>query len=375
MASRSTIKEIARLAGVSIGTVDRAIHDRPEVSAETKRRIEAIMSSLGYAPNIMARQLALNKHCVLRAIMPRSDQDSGYWALCREGVDRAARDLAVYGVTIRVDEFDRHDAAAYGALLDDLAADPGDGFIIAPVSPDVLGPALGRLAKPAPYVFFDGSMEGAAPLCSVGQDAFAGGFLAARMLDMAAPRPGPLVAVATHREDRHIRLRTEGFSAYCRGEQSPGARQGTRPGEPSAGPRRDAVIKECFDLEDAAARDAFFEGLVAELPDAAGILVTNASGHHAGSWLAERRLKDGLAVVCWDLVPGNVDALGSGELDCVLSQRPADQARYALDRLSRAVARDDPSGPRELLVPLEIYFRENLPTETSSGMLTIGGTP
>ncbi len=78
MATKSTIKEIARLAGVSIGTVDRAIHDRPEVSAETKRRIEGIMSSLGYAPNIMARQLALNKQYVFRAVMPRSDQDSGY---------------------------------------------------------------------------------------------------------------------------------------------------------------------------------------------------------------------------------------------------------------------------------------------------------
>ncbi len=371
MASRSTIKEIAILAGVSIGTVDRVIHGRPEVSAETKRRIEGIMSSLGYAPNIMARQLALNKQYVFRAVMPRSDQDSGYWTLCREGIDRAAKDLAAFGIAIRVDEFDRHDAEAYRTLLEGLVSDPGDGFVMAPVSPDALSPALGRLARPTPYVFFDGSLEGAEPLCSVGQDAYAGGYLAARVLDMASPRSGPLVAVVTHREDRHIRLRTAGFSAYCRGEPSPGAPRAVTTVEP----RREALIEECLDLEDNESRDGFFERLMRERPDVAGILVTNASGHRAGRWLAERRLKRRRAVVCWDLVPGNVEALASGDIDCVLSQRPAEQARYAIDRLYRAVARNDRSGPTELLMPLDIYFRENLPAARPSETITIGGKP
>ncbi|HEX7507787.1 MAG TPA: LacI family DNA-binding transcriptional regulator, partial [Polyangia bacterium] len=36
--TRATVKEIARLAGVSIGTVDRVLHDRGGVSADTKHR-------------------------------------------------------------------------------------------------------------------------------------------------------------------------------------------------------------------------------------------------------------------------------------------------------------------------------------------------
>ena len=52
---RITVKEVARLAGVSIGTVDRVLHDRGGVSAETKSRIDEIITSLGYEPNLIAR--------------------------------------------------------------------------------------------------------------------------------------------------------------------------------------------------------------------------------------------------------------------------------------------------------------------------------
>gem|GEM_PF-6712521 len=125
-------------------------------------------------------------------------------------------------------------------------------------------------------------------------------------------------------------------------------------------------MRECYDLEDPSIRGAFFERLFEEHPHASGILVTNASGHHAGKWLAERCLKEKHAVVCWDLVPSNVEALIAGEVDCILSQKPADQARYAMDRLFKAIVRNDRSGAEELVMPLEIYFRENLPAARPS---------
>jgi len=85
---RATVKEIAHLAGVSIGTVDRVLHDRGEVSVETKAKVHAIIASRGYEPNILARQLARNKVYTFRAILPRADQDSGYWSLCLAGIRR-----------------------------------------------------------------------------------------------------------------------------------------------------------------------------------------------------------------------------------------------------------------------------------------------
>ncbi len=239
--TRATVKEIARLAGVSIGTVDRVLHDRGEVSADTKAKILTIVAALGYEPNILARQLARNRVYTLRAILPRADQDSGYWSLCLAGIHRAERDLAPYGTSLRVDEFDRYDRAGYRALLRDVVAEPRDGLLIAPVLPDDLVPVLkklnaasppGRAGGLVPYVFFDCDAEGASPVAAIGQDARRAGYLAGRMMSLLAKRPGPLVAVSAHAGDRHIRLRIEGFETFFR-DVVPGTES------------RTVIVKEC----------------------------------------------------------------------------------------------------------------------------------
>lgn len=52
-----TIKDIARLSGVSITTVSRVLNNRPDVSAESRRKVEAVIESTNYVPNNSARDL------------------------------------------------------------------------------------------------------------------------------------------------------------------------------------------------------------------------------------------------------------------------------------------------------------------------------
>jgi DNA-binding LacI/PurR family transcriptional regulator len=53
-----TIKDVAEAAGVSTQTVSRVINFRPDVSPETKERVQKIIEELGYSPNVIARSLA-----------------------------------------------------------------------------------------------------------------------------------------------------------------------------------------------------------------------------------------------------------------------------------------------------------------------------
>ena len=315
--TRATVKEIARLAGVSIGTVDRVLHDRSEVSADTRAKIHAIIDKLSYEPNILARQLAKNRIYTFRAILPRADQDSGYWSLCLAGIRRAEGDLAPYGTRLRVDEFDRYDRAAYRALLRDIIGDPCDGLLIAPVMPDDLVPALNTLSGnmvrkgvSVPYVFFDCDAEGAGPVAAIGQDALRAGYLAGRMMSLLAKGPGPLVALSAHAGDRHIRLRIEGFESFFHDAAS------------GAGARR-VMVTECPELESSKDCERALGKIFRTSPDVSGVLVANSSGHIAGEWLASRGSKGSCAVVSWDLVPANARALREDKIDCVVSQRPA----------------------------------------------------
>ena len=53
----STLKQIAEIANVSRGTVDRVIHGRSGVDPKTRARVLAVMQELDYKPNAMAQAL------------------------------------------------------------------------------------------------------------------------------------------------------------------------------------------------------------------------------------------------------------------------------------------------------------------------------
>jgi DNA-binding LacI/PurR family transcriptional regulator len=55
--ARATIKEVASVAGVSTQTVSRVINERPDVSPETRKRVQNIIQELGYQPSALARSL------------------------------------------------------------------------------------------------------------------------------------------------------------------------------------------------------------------------------------------------------------------------------------------------------------------------------
>jgi ABC-type sugar transport system substrate-binding protein len=201
-------------------------------------------------------------------------------------------------------------------------------------------------------VFFDCDAQGVSPVAAIGQDAQRAGYLAGRMMSLLATGPGPLVAVSAHAGDRHIRQRIEGFEAFFR--DAP-AGKGTRT----------VIVTECPELESAKDCDRALGKIFRSSPDVAGILVANSSGHIVGDWLAMRNDKQGCAVVSWDLVPANARALREAKIDCVVSQRPAEQAREGLERLFKAVVRGE-ADASPASIPLEVYFKENIPDKESA---------
>ncbi|MEO1203878.1 MAG: LacI family DNA-binding transcriptional regulator, partial [Pseudomonadota bacterium] len=59
--AKSTIDDVASLAGVSIKTVSRVVNREPNVRQSTREKVEKAISSLRYRPNISARNLASHK--------------------------------------------------------------------------------------------------------------------------------------------------------------------------------------------------------------------------------------------------------------------------------------------------------------------------
>jgi DNA-binding LacI/PurR family transcriptional regulator len=66
---RSTIKEVAAVAGVSTQTVSRVINERPDVSPTTRKRVQEVIATLGYRPSALARSLIRQRSHTLGAVI------------------------------------------------------------------------------------------------------------------------------------------------------------------------------------------------------------------------------------------------------------------------------------------------------------------
>jgi DNA-binding LacI/PurR family transcriptional regulator len=65
---RPTIKEVAAAAGVSTQTVSRVINQRPDVSPETRKRVQNVIEQLGYRPSALARSLIQQRSYTLGVV-------------------------------------------------------------------------------------------------------------------------------------------------------------------------------------------------------------------------------------------------------------------------------------------------------------------
>jgi len=81
------IKDIALALGVSIGTVDRALHARPGINAMTRARVLKMAQTLGYRPNFAARHLKLNRKLRISVHLPR--EIASFFDALREGIEEA----------------------------------------------------------------------------------------------------------------------------------------------------------------------------------------------------------------------------------------------------------------------------------------------
>ena len=64
------IKDIAELAGVSEGTVDRVLHNRGDVSEKSRIAVTKVLAEMNYTPNLFARSLASKKQYHFTSMIP-----------------------------------------------------------------------------------------------------------------------------------------------------------------------------------------------------------------------------------------------------------------------------------------------------------------
>lgn len=76
---------------MSIGTVDRVIHDRGEVSDTTRRKVLDIIKEMNFEPDILASTLASKKNYKLATLIPSINIDSHFWKAPLHGIEKGSK--------------------------------------------------------------------------------------------------------------------------------------------------------------------------------------------------------------------------------------------------------------------------------------------
>jgi LacI family transcriptional regulator len=338
--SSMTVHEIADLAGVSIGTVDRVIHKRGRVSAATKARIEAIITQYQFTPNLIASRLKRGRTCRFCVVLPRRDQDAGYWTQAIEGIERGADEVKPLGVETEIIEYDRYTFATAQAKIRLALSKKPDGMIFAPVG--LIKSLLSEVReKQIPYIFFDSDFPEMTPLCTISQDPAKGGYLAGRLMHLfAGAVTKPVAVLDAHSKDYHIIRRREGFLRYA-GEQ-----------------RFSATVKEYSEEQELSEQE--IRSFLKKNPDLTGIFVTNCFAHRVAQTVKNSRIRRNFFIIGYDLIPDNKVLLQEGFIDAIISQRPEEQCRQAVVNLYRHIILEEKI-PLKIEIPLDIYIKENIP--------------
>jgi LacI family transcriptional regulator len=307
-------------------------------------RVEKIIEEYHFTPNPIARRLKLNRPYHFCALIPRRDQDAGYWGQIIEGIERAAGAISSLGVETEIIEFDRYDPVSFSEKSDLVHSTKPDGLLFAPIMPKRTRNFVELVfTEKTPVVFVDSDMPGIKPLCVIGQDNFKGGYLAGRLFHLFAGTVSEPVAVLdAHGDDYHITRRRDGFLSYARQRNFP------------------VIVEEYSDYEGSEISVEEIARFLKKHRQLSGLFITNCMAHRAAEAVKQIKKNYPFILVGYDLIPDNRRLLLEGRINAIISQRPEEQGREALLTLFHSIALRQKIEDR-LEIPLDVYIRENIP--------------
>lgn len=338
---RPTVHDVARVAGVSLSTVDRVLNDRDGVREATQARVIQAMRQLGYERNVAAANLARKRQYRLLFILPGGENSF------MRGLERelAARADAWEFTSISVATVPAFDDAALAARL--RAVDPNETEGVALVATDsaVVRAALAELREGGmAVVTLVSDLPSSRRQHFVGIDNVQAGRTAASLLGrFCRGRAGQIVLVAGSMLVRDHAERRLGFEQVISAEFAE---------------RRILPPLEGFDDQDIVAER--LTDYLAQVPDVVGIYSLGAGTR--GVARAVSRLPGDLrpSVVVHELTPHSRQALLDGTFDAVIHQDPVREIAASVGLLQALINRA-PVDAEAARIGIEVYLRDNLP--------------
>ena len=141
-----TIKQIAELANVSRGTVDKVLNNRPGVKEETKNKILQIAKELNYQPNFLGKALVQSKEPTRLGIILTPDYNPFIQATLR-GIHQAEEEFSAFGLKIDIKMLTTLEPAELVNLLTEMSTDGYAGIAVFPLDDSQVKAKINQLVE------------------------------------------------------------------------------------------------------------------------------------------------------------------------------------------------------------------------------------
>lgn len=297
-----TLSEIAALAGVSRGTVDRALNNRGRVDPKVAARVRRIAMEMGYRPNRAGRLLALAKHPIKIGVIVQS-VETMFMNMVYEEARRTCARLTSEGAEILLRPLEGVNASRQLDVIDELVAQGVNGLAVTPVEDDAVRARLRSLSGEIPVVTFNTDLSESGRLCYVGSDNYACGCACAGLMDLLLAGDGEVLVVAGHENNLSHRQRVEGFCDEA-AAHFPGLK--LLPPETCGDDQQLAHDIVCRTVQ--------------EHPQLRGIYVSVNGQIGACDALRELGLQGKVHLICHDLSEANAENIRAGLIDFLIDQ-------------------------------------------------------
>ena len=348
-----TLKDVARMAGVSRGTVDRVIHNRGDVSKQSYDDVMRVIKDIGYEPNIYASILAHDKPRVIVILLP-SFRPGEYWDMASRGASLAKEYARTFHVIIETVTYDRYDLDSFRDAVARLMALEPSAVVMAPVFRTETALLAATLRERGiPYSYVDTKLEEDGYHTFYGMPMYKSGYLCAELLFDSVPAvPAANIAMKVaivriihdkNRKSDPTAVRQSGFRDFMR-ERFPDV-------DPLS------VYIDPHDPDGIAATlSAFFDAN----PGITHLVMFNSRIHLVAPWLntlpEDRRPR----AIGFDNLDANLAALRSGAVRYLITQHTDEQTRLAVNSLVDYLVLNREPQRRDNYLHMDILCRNNV---------------
>ena len=338
---RVTLDMIAARAGVSIGTVDRALNNRDGINEETRKRVLEVADKLNYQPNKLAGVLGRKKKTRIGIVYPVFDRD--FNAAIDKGVTDAANELFDFGVTVDKIRFELQSPEMAYEKLQSIDLSQYDGFAINSVGRAIEEAINGFVDSGVPVITFNTDFPNSSRLFYIGSDLQQAGMMAGEMLAILIGYTGKVAVLG---DFTRLTPSIERFSGFCEFLQTH---------------YPDIHIHACAkSYNDTKAMSKRLIDLVELIPDISGVFCTGYTSTIGALDALKALNRTDIQAIGFDITPKTIKSIRENHLKALIYQDPYKQGYSAVNMLSRHLLEGYLPEKSHVYVENRIVFRSNL---------------